>query len=140
MFSRIQVVAAKTARVGAAVDGDGPPRCSRCSRCRSDLGGKRWSVSKGEVCSNQGAKKGGEERRVSASATFTGLQQGAQWRGQQGGEEFLSSLEVVWWWKGILVAKWLERRSPAPFCTAPGGARWTRCGEAVHNGRQRGIG
>jgi hypothetical protein len=60
-----------------------------------------------------------------AETTTTILQQGEQWRGQQGGEEFLSSREVVWWWKEVLVAKWLERMGPAPFYTAPGGARCT---------------
>jgi hypothetical protein len=72
-----------------------------------------------------GGKGKGRNNGVSASATFTGLQHGEQWRGKQGGEEFLSSREVVWRWKEVLVAKWLERRGTASFYTAPGGARCT---------------
>jgi hypothetical protein len=60
--------------------------------------------------------------------------------GVQGEVELLSSGEESLWYKQVLVAKGFGRRSPALSYTVPRGARWTRCGEASHGGRQQLIG
>jgi hypothetical protein len=58
----------------------------------------------------------------------------------QGEVELLSSAEESLWCKQVLVANGFGRRSPAPSNTVPHGARWTRCGEASHGGRQQLVG
>jgi hypothetical protein len=60
--------------------------------------GRRCGVHEYKVGREHPGRKGkGRNSGVSASATFTGLQHGEQWRGKQGGAELLSSWEVIWW-------------------------------------------
>jgi hypothetical protein len=63
--------------------------------------------------------------------------------GRQGEKELLSTGEMSWWWKGVLVARGFGRRSSAAFYTgravhgAPGPARekkWCGIGALVERG------